>query len=78
MTYIVGDNAADVLSSLTIIAQKQFACFASNQMKANHDKCYLLLSTKDEANTEITNVKVIAPSQKNYWCNHFQKMKFDQ
>ena len=34
---------------------RNYAWFASNQMKADHDKCHLLLSTQDEANIQTAN-----------------------
>lgn len=52
-TNIIGNEL-----KLTDVAQKLFTWFTNNQMKSNHDKCYLLLSTKDEANIQTTNVTI--------------------
>ena len=42
-------NAADVIDILlTSITQKLFTWLANNQIKANHNKCHLLLITKEE------------------------------
>ena len=42
--YVADDNKTDVLSSLTKITKELFTWFANNQLKANNDKCHLLLS----------------------------------
>ena len=53
-TYVVGDNTIEALSSLTEITQELFSWFANKQMKANLDKCHLLLSSHEDANIQIT------------------------
>ena len=53
--YIVGDNTTEVLTNLSSLAQKLFTWFANNKMKANHDKCHLLLSTQESFNIQIAN-----------------------
>ena len=48
--YVVANNTEEVIENLTNVTQKLFTRFANNQMKENHDKCHLLLSTQEEAN----------------------------
>ena len=43
--YMIASNTVEVMENLTSITKKLFIWFANNQMKANHDKCHLLLST---------------------------------
>ena len=45
-----------VISELHNILTKVFDCFANNHMKANPDKCHLLVSTK---NLEVVSIDVI-------------------
>ena len=53
---VTGDNTTDVLSSLSKITQELFTWFANKQMKANHDKCHLLLSSAEDI--QIANVAI--------------------
>ena len=53
--YVVANNTARVIENLTIITQKLYTWFANNQMKVNHDKCHLILSTQKEANIQFAN-----------------------
>ena len=41
--------ATEVLGNLSGITKKLFTWFANNQMKANDDKCHLLLSSPDDS-----------------------------
>ena len=52
--YVIGNNAEEVESELKAITQKLFTWFAQNEMKANLNKCHLLLSTNDAFNFEIS------------------------
>ena len=52
------NNTIEVVENLTNFIQKLFTRFASNQMKANPDKCHLLLSRQEEANTQIANTNI--------------------
>ena len=52
--YVIGNNAEEVVSELKTITQKLFTWFAQNKMKANLNKCHLLLSTNDAFNFEIS------------------------
>ena len=40
-----GRNVDDVISDLQLLAEKLFRWFSDNQMKANTDKCHLIIST---------------------------------
>ena len=50
-------NTTEVLANLFSLAQKLFTWFANNKMKANHDKCHLLLSTQEDFNVLIITVQ---------------------
>ena len=52
------NNTIEVVENLTDFTQRFFTWFASNQMKANPDKCHLLLSTEEEANIQIANTAI--------------------
>ena len=56
--YVVANNTEEVIENLTNVTQKLFTLFANNHMKANHDKCHLLLSTQEEANIQIANTTI--------------------
>ena len=56
--YVVANNTEEVIENLTNVTQKLLTWFANNQMKANHDKCHLLLSTQEEANIQIANTTI--------------------
>ena len=43
--FVSGDTPLNVITSLENAAEKLFEWFANNHMKANHDKCHLLMST---------------------------------
>ena len=49
--------ATEVLANLSSLTQKLFTWFANNKMKANHDKCHLLLSTQENFNVVIITVQ---------------------
>ena len=52
--YVIGNNAEEVVSELKAITQKLFIWFTQNEMKANLNKCHLLLSITDVFNFEIS------------------------
>ena len=62
--YVAANNTAEVIENLTIITQKLFSWSANNQMKVNHDKCHLLLSTQEEANIQIGNTTIKCSNSK--------------
>ena len=43
--FVSGDTSLNVITSLENAAEKLFEWFTNNHMKANHDKCHLLMST---------------------------------
>ena len=43
--FVFRDVPLNVMKSLENVAEKLFEWFANNHVKANHDKCHLLLST---------------------------------
>ena len=43
--FVSGDTPLSIITSLENAAEKLFEWFANNHMKANHDKCHLLMST---------------------------------
>ena len=47
--YAVGSTTTELLENLSGITKKLFTWFANNQMKANDDKCHLLLSSPDDS-----------------------------
>ena len=53
--YVVANNTEEVIENVTNVTQKLFTWLANDQMKANHGKCHLLLSTQVEANIQIAN-----------------------
>ena len=56
--YIVVNNTTEVLGNLSSLAQKLFAWFANNKMKANHDKYHLLLNTQESSNIQAANFTI--------------------
>ena len=44
-SFVSGDTPLTVITSLENAAEKLLKWFANNYMKANHDKCHLLMST---------------------------------
>ena len=78
--FVSGDTPLNVTTSLENAAEKLFEWFANNHMKANHDKCYLLMSTltpisikvkyciiKNSDNEKLLGVKVDADL--NFHCH---------
>ena len=51
---VIGNDAEELVSEPKTIAKKLFIWFAQNEMKANLEKCHLLLST-----TELFNVQIL-------------------
>ena len=43
--FVSGDTPLNVITSLENVAEKLFEWFTNYHMKANHDKCHLLMST---------------------------------
>ena len=77
--YVVANNTEEVIENLTNLTQKLFTWFVNNQVKANHDKCHLPLSTQEEANIQIANTTVkYSQSEKNLGIILDNKLKFDK
>ena len=77
--YVVANNTAEVIENLTNITHKLFTWFANNQMKANYDKCHLLLSTQEDANIQLTNGTINCSRQQKLLGIIFDnKLKFDK
>ena len=77
--YVVASNTAEVIDNLTIITQKLFTWFANNQIKVNHGKYHLLLSTHEEANIQIANTTIkLSKSRKLLGIVFDNKLKFDK
>ena len=76
---VVANNTADGIKNLTSITQKFFTSFANNQMKVNHDKCHLLLSTQEEAIIQIANTTIkCSKSKKLLGIVLDNKLKFEK
>ena len=55
-----------------------FIWFANNKMKANHDKCNILLSTKESLNIQIANFAIKSSKAKRFLGITLDKnIKFD-
>ena len=52
-------NFGDMITCLERTADDQFTWFNNNGMKANADKCHLLLSTKETLNANVSNYTII-------------------
>ena len=52
--YVIGNDSGEVVSELKAIAEKLFTWFSQSKMKANHEKCNLLLSTTEAFNFPIS------------------------
>ena len=53
ITYEFGNRINDVISSLQESSEKLFQWFSDNQMKANADKCHLIVSTDKSLEIQI-------------------------
>ena len=77
--YIVANNTTEKLEKITNITQSLFTWFANNQMKANHGKCHLLLSTQEDANIQELNTTInCSRSQKLLGTVFYNKLQFSK
>ena len=77
--YVIGNNAEEAVSELKAITQKLFTCFARNEMKANLNKCNLLLSTTDAFNFKISETVIRNSNSKKLLGVTFDnKLKFEK
>ena len=56
--YTTGESAKKVIDKLEIVAKRLFKWFSDNQMKANPDKCYLLISSTSQSELKTGNVTI--------------------
>ena len=81
--FVSGDTLDDVLESLGNTSSKLFEWFSNNQMKANPDKCHLLISAatpstikiKDNEifNSDSEKLLAVAKDSKLIFNNHLEK-----
>ena len=73
----VGENT-EVITELTNISQQLFTWFPNNQMKANHGKSHLVLSSPEPLSIQIGGVVINSPQSEKLLGVHFDnKLKFD-
>ena len=65
--YVTAENCDEVIKSLEKDSSKLFQWFSDKQMKANQDKCHLLVSGKNNVTMNASELKI-----KNTEC---QKLK---
>ena len=77
--YVIGNDAEEVISELKTIAEKLFTWFTQNEMKANLDKCHLVLSTTKAFHFQISE-RVIhtSNSRKLLEVTFNNKLKFEK
>ena len=57
-SYVTVQNLYKVIKSLEEDSIKLFQRFSDNQMKANHDKCHLLVSGKNNVTMNTSGFKI--------------------
>ena len=57
--FVSGDTFLNVTTSLENATEKLFEWFANNRMKANHDKCHLLMSTLTPISIKIKDYIIV-------------------
>ena len=76
--YDAGDNIVEVKFSLQESSKKPFKWFADNQMKANEDKCHLIVSTNELSEIQIGDFTIKnSASEKLVVGNIDSKLNFD-
>lgn len=69
----------EVVSKLKTTAEKLFIWYAQNEMKANLDKCYVLLSTAEAFNLQISETVIQnSHSRKLLGVTFDYKLKFEK
>ena len=77
--YVTSNNVEEVLSELKAVTQKLFTWFAQNEMKANLNKCHLLVSTTDAFSFEISETVIRnSISKKLLGVTSGSKLKFEE
>ena len=56
--YVTGDNISSVVKFLEEVACAIFQWFQDNEMKANANKCHVLLNASNELTVQINEVQV--------------------
>ena len=56
--YTTDESAEKLIDKLEIVAKSLFKWFSDNQMKANPDKCHLLISSASQSELKIGNVTI--------------------
>ena len=64
--YVLSDTIDEVIKRLETASVKLFKWFPDNQMKANRDKCYLIVSKKRIYQCILVLLKLKTPIVKNY------------
>ena len=77
--YYFGSTTTEVLDNLSCLTKKLFSWFANNQMKANDDKCHLILSSpEDDIAFQIENSTIKCSKVKKLLGVHIDyKLEFD-
>ena len=70
--YVTAENLDEVIKSLEEDTIKLFQLFSDNQMKANHDKCHILVSGKNNVTMNASGFKI-----KNTECEKLLEIKVD-
>ena len=70
--YVTAENLDEVIKSLEEDSIKLFQLFSDNQMKANHDKCHILVSGKNNVTMSASGFKI-----KNTECEKLLEIKVD-
>ena len=65
-THVSGDTIDEVIKSLETAFVKLFKWFSDNQMKANQDKCHLIISKNENLLVTLVLLKLKTPIVKNY------------
>ena len=74
--YVTGESIKQVISSLEKSTTELFQWFKDNRMKANANKCHLLLSNNETSSIEIEGTKIVnSESERTSWCNVRFKLK---
>ena len=64
--YVSADAIDEVIKRLETASVKLFKWFEDNQMKANQDKCHLIVSKNENISMHIGSFEIKTPIVKNY------------
>ena len=68
--YVIGNEVKEVINSLKKAPDELFYWLVDNQMKANPDKCHLLISNSDKVSIRVHNYNI-----KSSKCEQFLGIK---